>query len=154
MQKKKVAHDFRYDPRSFVHSSPQFPKENCFSEGSKTSPVSPSGRSNIEMKMSVEQWYWQRKNAVLGAELVLKPLFTPQISHGPTGDRTHSSAVSGRRLAVWAVAQFFKTKIKLYNIWRFSACFTENSVYLQSVNAVAVYCCKRTEHLNTRCGSF
>ena len=51
------------------------------------------------------EWNWQGKTEVLGEKPVLLPLCPSQIPHGPTRDRTRTSAVRGRRLTASAMAQ-------------------------------------------------
>jgi hypothetical protein len=51
------------------------------------------------------EWSWQGKTEVLGEKPVPVPLFPPQIPHGLTRDQTRASAVGGRRLTAWAMAQ-------------------------------------------------
>jgi hypothetical protein len=38
-------------------NSSRFPKEPCFSEGSQASPVCPSNKSNMYMKMTLGYWW-------------------------------------------------------------------------------------------------
>ena len=40
----------------FYSQCSQFPKQHCFLEGTQASPVCPSGRSNMYVKMSKEHW--------------------------------------------------------------------------------------------------
>jgi len=42
---------------TFLANVPKAPKQHCFSEGSQVTPVCPSGKSNIKMKMSTERWW-------------------------------------------------------------------------------------------------
>jgi hypothetical protein len=42
---------------AFLFNSARFPKEHCFLGGSQASPICPSGKSNIQMKMSMEHWW-------------------------------------------------------------------------------------------------
>jgi len=54
-------------------------KTFAVSEGSQFSPACPSDTSSIKMKMSIQQWYWQRKTEVPGE----KPKLYPQIQLQP-----------------------------------------------------------------------
>ena len=47
------------------------------------------------------EWYWQRKNEILGE----KPVSLPQISHGLTRDRSRESVVRSRRITAWVMAR-------------------------------------------------
>jgi hypothetical protein len=51
------------------------------------------------------EWNWQGKAEVLGEKPVPVSLCPPQIPRAPTRDLTRSSAVRGRRLTAWAIAQ-------------------------------------------------
>jgi hypothetical protein len=51
------------------------------------------------------EWNWQRKTEVCREKPVPVPLYPPQIPHTPTRDRTQASAVRGRRLTTWTMAQ-------------------------------------------------
>jgi hypothetical protein len=51
------------------------------------------------------EWKWQGKTEALGEKPVPVPLCPPQISHGPTQNRTRSSTVRGRRLTTWVMAR-------------------------------------------------
>jgi hypothetical protein len=51
------------------------------------------------------EWNWQGKTEALGEKPVPVPHCPPQIPHGLTRYRTRTSAVGGRRLTAWAMAQ-------------------------------------------------
>jgi hypothetical protein len=51
------------------------------------------------------EWDWQGKTEVNGQKSVPVPLYPPEIPHGPTRDRTRTSALRGLRLTAWAMAR-------------------------------------------------
>ena len=68
------------------------------------------------------EWNWQGKTEVLGEKPVPVPLCPPQIPHGLTRDRTRASAVTGRRLTVWAMA---RPSFHVY----FNLCFKQHRTF-------------------------
>jgi hypothetical protein len=51
------------------------------------------------------EWNRQGKTEELGEKPAPVPLCPPQIPHGPTRDRTRTSAVGGQQLTAWATAR-------------------------------------------------
>jgi hypothetical protein len=61
------------------------------------------------------EWNWQGKIEVLGENSVPVSLCPPQITNGPTQDRTRVCAVTGRRLTAWAMARRASVPFELFN---------------------------------------
>lgn len=86
---------------TFLSEAPRFPKEHCFGEDYQ------AGKSNMYEDVYGEM---VENTEVLGERPVPLPLCPPQSSHGLTWSRTPASAVTGRRLTIWAMARPLKTK--------------------------------------------
>ena len=82
----------------------RYSKEHCFLEGFQTSPVCPSGKSNMCRKL-----VWNIVGVILKGELteqtVPRPLCSPQTSHRLTWNRNRVVSMRGRRITAWAMAR-------------------------------------------------
>jgi hypothetical protein len=101
------------------------------------------------------------ENNLLGGKRVLVPLCSPQISHGLTWDRTLASAVRGRRLTAWSIAQ--PSRVRLAWIIYTDSARTAQYTHYMSVTKVshlklrktiiAVCYETNTKHTHTDCAS-
>jgi hypothetical protein len=84
-------------------------------------PVQTGSGAHSAFNGASVEWNWQGKIEALGEKPVPVPLFPPQITHGPTRNRTRASALRGRRLTARAMARPLDLALGcIYDLWAVS----------------------------------
>jgi len=107
----KIIFNFKYIyVYTLLPNATQYQKKHCFLAGSQASPICPSGKSNVQMKMSMKCWW----NHIAGINRSIRrktwpsTSCLPQNSSGLIWDRIWATDVRGPKLTAWAMVQHFE----------------------------------------------